>query len=792
MRDLQSDIALSDQLNQHRLSLAQQQLGQARLAAFYQLPWLLHLNHPSLPGFVADAPAGFAVAPLLPRPPAWQQIEAGEPQLLGLYIMGSTGTFGQGPDSDLDCWVVHPPHLATADREALARKCGALEAHFADAGLELHLYLISPDLLVRGQPDQLSAEHSGSAQNWLLLEEFYRTQIRLAGLPLAWWPGAPQDHPGLLSLGQLSHLPASEFFGAALWQLFKGLDKPHKAGLKVLLLEAYVADYPDQRILRDQLWYRLRAGQPLITLDPYLMLYQRVSDYLEREGDRRRLTMVQRSFYLKCGLPLSHPDSRQDWRYPTLSALTRQWRWTRELILSLDQARHWHAGQLRWCNERLDQLMLTAYQRLTGFAARQRLRSRLKIDELGVLTRKLYTKFEAEPAKIPLLNPLWSSNLEEPALTLVAVKDNPSHPKGWYLYRRPPQDNQLFGESPLYHADSRLACLAWALSNGLIGDATRIHCHQGGQSWHSQKLSEMCQHLRSIVTPPVQPSLEALQSPWRYTKVVVLSNVEQDPTLTWQGQSLMLDLQGAPVFSAGRHKRNLVGSLTLLTENSWGERHCFRFEEEEGLLKLMTQLLSGLDRTQGPLPVQVYCGAKRLRRQIGDALDHLLDRVQRLYCEATIERTQVWPLAIGHRQYGLFIDSRGLRWQRLDKAEALMGQLKRHGMVELPKPDLGEDPYAGAPAILGQYARKGLVQIFVRERPSGLDIYLLDERNHLKRLKSGERGLDGLVEEFSHLYAFQRSNQRATFGAGGCFNLPQFYRLTRADGGELTVQPLAI
>ncbi|MBY5993338.1 adenylate cyclase [Ferrimonas balearica] len=790
MRDLQSDIALSDQLNQRRLALAQQQLGAERVPLFWQLPWLLALNHPELPGFVDGAPSGFARPPLTPCPEPWLALPQGDPILLGLYTMGSTGTFGQGPESDLDCWVVHPSTLTAAQQQALQRKCEALSRHFTEQGLELHLYLVTPQMLEQGQSGALSAEHSGSAQNWLLLEEFYRTQIRLAGQPLAWWPGAPQDHPELLSLGQLSHLPAAEFFGAALWQLFKGLDQPHKAALKVLLLEAYVADYPDQRILRDQLWYRLRAGQGMDSLDPYLMLYQRVSDYLKRESDRRRLTMAQRCFYLKCALPLSQPASAQDWRYPTLKALTEQWRWTAELLDNLDHAKHWHAGQLRWCNERLDHVMLTSYQRLTGFAARQRLRSRLKLEDLGVLTRKLYTRFEAEPAKIPQLNPLWSDLLTEEALTLVAVRDNPHHPRGWYLYRRPPKQNQLFGESPLYNADSRLACLAWALTNGLVGPTTEIHCHQGGQSWHSQKLTRLCRRLHSAIPPRSNPSLTALQAPWRYTRVVLLCNVEQDPTAQWHGQSLMMDLQGAPVFATGRPKRNLVGSLTLLTENSWGERHCFRFEEEEGLLKLLAQLLSGLDRRQGPLPIQVFSASKKLTTQLEDGLAQLLERVQRLFCQATMERTQVWPLALGHRQYGLFIDPRGLRWQRLDKAEALLGQLKRKGVVELPKPDLGEDPYAGAPAILGQYARRGLVQVFVRERPTGLDIYLLDERNELKQLTSGAQGLSGLVEELSHLYAFQRGN--ASLGASGTFNLPQFYRLSRSEGGELAVEPLAL
>ncbi|GAA4887890.1 class I adenylate cyclase [Ferrimonas pelagia] len=788
MRDLPSDIALSAELNRQRLAHARTQL-QAHSTLLDSLPWLLHCNSPKLPGYVADAPYGFVQPPITPCQPAEaQRVSSHSGSLLGLYTMGSTGSFGQSPDSDIDCWLLHPLDMAQAELDRLQQKCLALSAYFDQQGLELHLYLIRPDLLEQGQAQGLSKEHSGSAQNWLLLEEFYRSQIHLAGLPLAWWPGAPKDHPDLLDLGQLQHLPASEIFGAALWQLFKGLTRPHKAALKVLLLEAYVADYPDLRILRDQLWLRLRAGQRGADVDHYLMLFERISDHLKRQGDRRRLIMAQRCFYLKCALPLTQPQSRHDWRYPTLKRLTDDWRYTRELLSNLDNARHWHAGQLRWCNERLDQLMLASYQRLSGFATRLRQRHQLKFDEMAVLTRKLYTRFDAEPAKIPQLNRLWSQTLGEPVLTLVSVQDNPNLPHGWYLYRKAPAPQQLFGESPLYYGETRLACLSWAICNGLITAQTELHCHQHGHSWHSRRTTQLARRLLPLWAPIPAVSLQALAQPWRYTRAVLLCNLDQDPTAHWRGQDLWLELHGGSALALGHPSRSLLGSLTLLTQNSWGESHCFRFEGEEGVLRMLAQLLSGLDRQQGPLTVPVLSASRRLTRQLEDQLGQLLNRCQSMFCQAQPERTQVWPLVVGARQYGLFFEPRGLRWQRLDSGASLLQQFKQQGVIELPRPDLADDPYSGAPAILRRYARSGIVQVFVRERQQGTDIYLVDEHNQLSHLQSQSGELTELIDKLSQLHTVEQPAQHSN----RCFNLPQFYRLRSDAQGELEATPLSL
>lgn len=106
-------------------------------------------------------------------------------------------------------------------------------------------------------------EDCGSTQHILLLDEFYRTAVRLAGKRILWnmVPCDEEEHyddyvmtlyaQGVLTpnewldLGGLSSLSAEEYFGASLWQLYKSIDSPYKAVLKTLLLEAYSPGIPE-------------------------------------------------------------------------------------------------------------------------------------------------------------------------------------------------------------------------------------------------------------------------------------------------------------------------------------------------------------------------------------------------------------------------------------------------------------------------------------------------------------------------------------------------------------------
>lgn len=115
----------------------------------------------------------------------------------------------------------------------------------------MRLYLVNVERFRSGEVLLLSEESSGSAQHNLLLEEFYRAAILIVGQAPLWWLAPPsregdyddyvrelQEKRFLharnhLNFGGLTHVPAEEFFGTALWHIYKGIDSPYKAALKL-------------------------------------------------------------------------------------------------------------------------------------------------------------------------------------------------------------------------------------------------------------------------------------------------------------------------------------------------------------------------------------------------------------------------------------------------------------------------------------------------------------------------------------------------------------------------------
>lgn len=85
-----------------------------------------------------------------------------------------------------------------------------------------------------------------------------------------------------------------------MWQLFKGIDSPYKSVLKLLLMEIYASQYPNIDLLCQRFKRAIYAGEnQLDQLDPYIMLYRDIEEYLERQGEHDRLDFVRRCFYFK-------------------------------------------------------------------------------------------------------------------------------------------------------------------------------------------------------------------------------------------------------------------------------------------------------------------------------------------------------------------------------------------------------------------------------------------------------------------------------------------------------------
>ena len=267
-----------DNLNQQRTerSLAVMDLQSQRV--FCLIPSLFHFNHPLIPGFFSDqVPSG--IWEFEPDQVQQQFIDDMEltlgqklttsetPQILALYTMGSTSSIGQSVSSDLDIWVCVAPSMSEDERESLTNKCALISDWAKTQGVEANFFLMDKERFRSNCSEEMTGDNCGSSQHLLLLDEFYRSAVRLAGKRLLWQIVPPEmegcydeyvselcrnggiDCREWIDFGPLNHIPAEEYFGASLWQLYKSIDSPYKSVMKAILLEAYSWEYPNARLL---------------------------------------------------------------------------------------------------------------------------------------------------------------------------------------------------------------------------------------------------------------------------------------------------------------------------------------------------------------------------------------------------------------------------------------------------------------------------------------------------------------------------------------------------------------
>jgi len=162
------------------------------------LPLLFHTNHPLMPGYVGrDTPYGVAeYSPsrvALSRAQSFAKSFSYEKRALkvlpiqALYLMGSSGTVAYSSHSDFDIWLCHGADIDDAGAQKLAQKAREISRWADTLGLEVHFFLMDPIRFRNGVRSDLSGEDCGSAQHYLLLDEFYRTSIMVAGRYPLWW-----------------------------------------------------------------------------------------------------------------------------------------------------------------------------------------------------------------------------------------------------------------------------------------------------------------------------------------------------------------------------------------------------------------------------------------------------------------------------------------------------------------------------------------------------------------------------------------------------------------------------
>lgn len=814
-------------INADRLHRTRQALNHQQDVFLCVLPLLFHCNHPMLPGYVSHStPAGISG-----YKPSKTDLNYGKSvarsfcltggyhgeDIWAIFLMGSVGTLAHSSHSDFDIWLCHKPGLPESALRELDQKCQRISQWARTLRLDVHFFLMDCDAFRAGAALSLDAESSGSAQRMLLLDEFYRTALHVAGrLPLWWFipPSREGDYdnqarelldkrflrPGtVLDFGPVHSIPDGEFIGAGIWQLYKAIGSPYKSALKLLLLEAYVHDYPGIVPLAVEYKHRIYEREPAVDdLDPYLLIYRRIERYLLSERDAERLELMRRCLYFKVNKPLSRAPSQRgkSWQRALLENLTREWGWTHEYVRLLDQRREWKTLQVRAERNQLVAALNHSYRMLLGFAQRSGAARSISSGELNELGRKLQAAFERRPGKLEWINPGISKDISEPVLSLVEARtiENDSRHEApvWQLHAWREEGKELLRQTP-----SPVELLFWCYANRIIEGHVRLDLTQAPNTSESQ-LRRTLARLQQWLPLPLPPlDHTVFKQPAVPSRVLMLLNVAAETPSPFSGHVHRLS-SNSDALRYGGMEENLVASVDMLVRNSWQELTCQRFTGKDALLEAMQAYLSlCLPGThQAPPELEIDCLGATHTTLIAQRVRQWFHEISACYYSGAKPPATRFVFALGNRYYSL--QFQGLKLvllshKDLDQLLHYLGEAqRRHSPIVVDSYALHNHPIK----LIARRVSSRAVCVFFQRQQTHLDVYVVDEKGSLVCFQSE---FTPKLNALSALNAFLRAVLRQVGDSqsremGGDFGVHpiEFHELREDAQHHLSLMPRVI
>ncbi|MCP5144691.1 MAG: class I adenylate cyclase [Gammaproteobacteria bacterium] len=790
-----SPLERFDAINRERLRRTHDCLLQRQQVFLEVLPLLFHTNHPLLPGYVAqNCPSGIAnygpnrdtlaaVKKNIAKSFVFEHRVQKRWALQGMYLMGSPGTVAYSRESDFDIWLCHADFLEPAELDLLQQKCSGVEKWATELNLEVHFFVIQAEQFKRGEMNRLSAESSGSSQFHLLLDEFYRSALVVAGLRPLWWAVPPdQDHryeefiaeqvakrrldlTDYIDFGGLSKIPAEEFFGAAVWQLTKSIGSPYKSVQKLLLMEAYAAEYPHSDLVSSRYKAAVYDGEnQLNRLDPYVQMYLKVEEYLLPQNDSTRLDVLRRSFYLKAHDKLSRPRISTDpeWRRAILEEAVSGWDWPAYKLTELDNRERWKIESVLQDRRDTIKVLSQCYSRLSEFARQHAGNPRITQRDLNILGRRLYAAFERKPGKLEYVNHRGEANLREEELSLHATEhgDNTS----WVLYRGMVGLDAVGDATPIRREANLIDLIGWCHFNGISGPRTWWHLFQGSQSLTATELRAILRFLgeRFPAENIYEPTNDDLLKAPRVEDSAFLVNIGYEPMRDRMRDGDVMTSNSGDAFRYAGLRINLTNNFDMIIATSWQELFCFSYEGVGGLLRAMCDYFRWAPLVAGSTPpaLTVKSFASQYSSLIERRVEKFFGDVAGFFYAAPVNQRRAYVIEIDDNHYLLTNRGGQMECENLGSYQNLLSALAvAHGTWVETRFDQEclEDSPLPAMFKLNQATH---IQVFVETVGSRANIYVVDEYG---ALTTQVADFTDIRHIYSQLYKFFASTRRHIF-----------------------------
>lgn len=750
---------------------------------FSLIPLLIHYNSPCLPAYIENAPSGifnFQPAPFqlsYLKETLFMAAQVSSFKFEGLYAMGSVGSITQTSLSDLDIWLCHSQTFTLEEQSLLQQKLDAIK-HWAESlGVEVNFYLMNPtEFRQKKYQSDIGDEHNGSAQHFFLLDEFYRSAIRLAGKRILWLhiESHGQNYSkkvqqavenGILNanewidFGDFSSLSHNEFFGASLWQLYKGIKSPYKSAIKILLLESYTSTYPKIELISKK-FKRLLLSQHGICyhFDPYRAMLDQVSHYLKEKGASGRLNFLRECFYIKAKDGQKDPVKLQE-----LQSLSQSWNWNEYETMQLDNSRNWKIKQVARQHKMLVGQLLLSYRNLLQFARKFQVDPSIMPQDTDFLMRQLYSAFEHLPGKVELLNKKGKYDLSENHVTFVHATSGSSVKAGWYILNHAPFTSYDSTKRHVHYEPNLVTAVAWSYFNGLLTETSQIHLVNHGVNLAT--LQTFITDLRySFPAKSPQICREELDHPNEIRNLIVAINLTKDPTSYIQTLS-NAEVDQLDLFNLSPSKKGIIGSISIIYRNMWNEIIARHFESEGALLKALKLISNKIYLSSAPpQSVKVFSYSQKLTEELQDFVMNLVNRCITVKTGAIFQRYQPQIVKMA-----------GKTWQLVfDKHQELQN------IVE------GSVNTQYIPDEVFNFASEGFLQFFFDDNKCGsFNVYVLDKHNKVECYHYCQGEKEDKIRTISRLYAENIKVQAQT--EGDLFNFPQFYQLLRKENNVFIV-----
>jgi len=792
------------------------------------LPLLYQVNHPLLPGYVSrNAPIGISgyepdkttlsIAKTFSQTFKFRPDKRTKAQIYSIFMMGSTGTLAHSEVSDVDLWLCHAPNLTPDALALLDDKTKKIDEWANSLGLELHTFLMNAEeFKAGGKTPDMDTESSGSAQHYLLLDEFYRTAILLVGRYPLWWlipPSMEKNYQAItsdllnkrfvketevLDFGSAASIPKSELMGAALWQLYKGIDSPYKSVLKLLLAEVYAQELPLSTSLSQTFKQAVYDDELNVEdLDPYVLIYHRLENYLLTRKDHKRLDLVRKSFYLKVAKKLSkRPSGRSaSWQRKTLEKIVKQWAWPDSKFQYLDNRSNWKVDQVTQERQEVVAELSYCYRFLSNYARAHNIKSSITTKDLNLLGRKLYATFQRKAGKVELVNPGIAANLWEENLAIHHSSSQAfsGEKNCWLLYRDLHTASDASFQTNLTKTSNLTELLAWLYFNGIINHETRLSLLAGESLVNLFTVQNMIRVLEEQVPLPLtKVPQEAFQNPAHVKSLVLFINVGLDPmaSMSEQGMHRLSDRNDSLDYSTERN--NLVKTIDQITINSWNEVSAHRYEMGETLMQnLQSYLQMCLEQLSAPgaseCDLTVHCFCPHRARAIADRVRDLFDDTKRaFFSNGKVQRAR-YIIDVEDKIYVLQrIDEqfRYLAFESKQSAFLYLSQSVRHYSPIILDAFARQNSSSLRAAL--EHSKYQCIQVFYARMKTGIEIIVLDEHGSLlcfSMQDDNEEVFQASISQFIHAVIEKRQLNESIEGKALTLTYSLYAMSCKKDGG---------